>query len=88
MQVGRPKLVIVLTVIAVRVVAYPRNIVRERVKPNVNDVSVVEVHGHAPLERRSRYAKVLQAFQKEIVHHLVLTRNGLNELGMGVDVLD
>ena len=88
MQIRRPIFFIIFAVIAVRVVADPRDIVGERIKPNVNDVLVVKFHGYAPRKRRARNAKILQAFQKEIVHHFVLARYRLNKLGVGVDMLD
>ena len=74
--------------VPVRVVAKPRDIVGERVQPHVHDVFFVKVHGHAPSEGYAGNAKILQAFQKEIVHHFVLSRYGLNELGVCVDMLD
>ena len=87
-QVGRPILLVKITVFAVGVIAYAGDIVAQRVKPHVNHVLVVKVHGNAPLERGSGHAKILQTGQQEVVHHLVLSGHGLNEFGMRVDMLD
>ena len=67
MQVRWPVFFIVFAVVTVRVKADTRDIVGERVKPNVNDMSVVKVNGYAPLERGTGYAQILQAFLQEVV---------------------
>ena len=87
-QVGRPVALELLGALAVAVVADAGDVVRQRVKPDVDDVLVVEVDRDAPLERRSRDAEVLQAGQQEVVHHLVLALHGLDEFRVRVDVLD
>ena len=43
---------------------------------------------NSPAERGSGHTQVLKPGQQEIVHHLVLSGNGLDKLGMSVDVLD
>ena len=48
----------------------------------------IEVHGNTPLEGGPGNAQILQTGQKEVVHHLVLSGYGLDELGMGIDMVD
>ena len=45
-------------------------------------------HRNTPGEGSTGYAQILQSGEQEVVHHLVLTGNGLNELGMLINVLD
>ena len=49
---------------------------------------IIKIYGDAPFEACSGNAKVLQSGKKEIVHHLVLSRNRLDEFRMGIDMLD
>ena len=86
MQIGRPVFLIIFAVVAVSVKAKTGDIVGQSVQPNVYNVSIVEVHGDAPLEGSSRNAKVLQALLQEVVHHFIFTGNGLNEFGMLFDM--
>jgi hypothetical protein len=48
----------------------------------------IEGHRNAPGKGGTGYAQILQSGEQEVVHHLVLTGNGLNELGMLINVLD
>ena len=43
---------------AVGAVTQTRNIVRQRVQPDVNDVSFVKLYGHAPFEREASGRRV------------------------------
>ena len=87
-QIGGPILFILFAVIAVRRISQPRDIVRQRVQPDVHDVLLVERHLNPPLERGSGNAEILQPLQKKIVHHFVLAGNGLNKFGVRVDMLN
>ena len=49
-------------------VADRREIVRERVEPDVDDVFRVERHGDAPVERGARDAQILQSLLDEGDH--------------------
>ena len=66
-------------------VADRREVVRECVEPDVDDVLRVERHGDAPVERGARDAQILQSLLDE-GDHLVAARDGLDEVGMLVDV--
>ena len=88
MQVGRPKRLELLGRIAVAVIADAGDVVHKRVEPNIDHVLRIEIDRDAPLERRAGHAKILQAGQQEVVHHLVLPRDGLNEFRMRIDVVD
>ena len=83
-----PIFLIQFAVIAVGVESDARDIVDERVQPDIDDVLLVEIHGNAPLERGTGHAQILQALFQEVIHHLVLAGYGLNELGVFFDVLD
>ena len=85
MQIGRPQFREIFRGI-VHVVADARDIIRQRVHPHVHHVPFIEVHGNPPLERRARYAQILQAFFQEVVHHLVLAGSGADEIGVRFDV--
>ena len=48
----------------------------------------IEGDRNAPGEGGSGYTQILQSRQKEIVHHLILSGDRLNELRMRIDMLD
>src|SRR5215472_5450994 len=66
-----------------------RNVVDERVEPNVGHVLVVEGQGNAPLEPRLRPAdrEVLKRLAQE-AEHLVAVALGLDEAWVVLEVLD
>ena len=88
MHVARPTFAEKFGIVPVRVVAYARYIIRERVEPDVNDVIRVEIDGNTPLKRRSRNAEILKPREKEIVHHFVSAGNGINKIRMSVYIID
>ena len=88
MQIGGPELFKEFGGFAAAFVSDAGDVVRERVEPDVDDVLRIEIDRNAPLERRARYAEVLKSGQQEVVHHLISARNGLDEIGMLVDVVD
>ena len=75
-----------LLVRLVGIVAKSCNIVCKRVKPYVNNVSIVKVNRNSPLKGATRNAKVLQACFKEVVYHFLFSRLGLNKLGVVLDM--
>ena len=72
----------------VRVVAETGDVVAQRVQPDIGDVSRREIDRNPPAEGRSGNAEILKPRQQEVVHHLVLPRLRLDEVRMGVDVVD
>ena len=86
-HVCRPILLVEFAAVAVGVVAESRDIVGERVQPDVYDMPRVALYGYAPRERSTAYAKVLKSRLEKIVDHLVFTRYGHDELGMLVVIL-
>ena len=87
-EVRRPELLVLVRGIAVRVIADSRDIVRQGVQPDIDGLVGVEGDRNAPLDGGSGNAEVLQAGQEEIVHHLILPAHGLDEIGVGIDVVN
>ena len=87
MNVRRPEFLVVLIVVAVRVVAAERDIVGQRVEPDVDNVTRVKIDRDAPGERGTGNAQVLKTGLQEVVDHLVLAALRLDELRMLLDVL-
>ena len=87
-EICGPVLFVQVSAVAVGVIADAGDVVAERVQPYIDDMAGIEIHRDAPLEGSPGYAQVLQAGQKEVVHHLVLSGNGLDELRMGIDMVD
>ena len=71
-----------------RIVAQCGNIIGQRVDPHIHNVSGVKIHRHAPCEAGAAHAQILQAGLEEIVNHFVGAGGGLNEIGMGLDIVD
>ena len=87
MQVGGPVLFIQLPAVSVRIITETGDIVAERVQPNIDHVSLIEIHGDTPLEGASGYAEILQSGKEEVVHHLILPGYGLDEFGVCVYII-
>ena len=83
MHVRRPELGEFFPVMQI---AGRRNIVGQRVEPDVDDVLSVEGNRNPPVERGAGHAKVFEALFDEI-DHLVAPGNRLNELWMILDML-
>ena len=83
MQVSRPVLLELLRIVEE---ADRRQVVRQRIKPDVDDMLRVDGDRDAPVERRARDAEVIEALLDE-VDHLVAARDWLDEVGMILDVL-
>ena len=87
-QVCRPEFVELFCAFAVAVVTDSRDIVCKGVKPHVYNMFRVEVYRDSPFERCSGYTEVLKSREKEVVHHFVLTGFRLDEIRVGVDIVN
>ena len=88
MQIRRPLLLEQVAGLSVALVADAGDIVGQRVQPYVYHVLRVEVYRDAPFERGTGYAQILQTRKQEVVHHLILSGNRLNEFRMLVDMVN
>ena len=88
MQICRPVFLEHLTAVAITVIAKSGDIVRQRIQPYIGDMIRIEGDRNSPVEGGSGYTQILKSWKQEVVHHLVLSGNRLNELWMIVDVLD
>ena len=64
------------------VIAKRGYLVCKRVKPYVNNVTVIKINGDTPLERGTGNAKILKSCLEEVIYHFLLSRLGLDKLGM------
>ena len=85
-DVGRPELL--QTVTGVILIAQSGHVVEEGIDPHIDHVLGVEVHRHAPGEAGAGDAEILQTGLDEVVHHLVDTAAGLQEVGVLQKILD
>ena len=83
-QVSRPELVVI--VVGLVAVAQRRDIVAQRIDPDIHGVLGVKGNGDAPLDRGAGNTGVLQALLDK-GDHLVLPALGLDELGILLVVL-
>ncbi len=83
MHVRRPELGEFFPVVQI---AGRRDIVGQRVEPDVNDMLTVEGNRNSPVERGPGHAEIFEALLDE-VDHLVAAGNRLNELWVVLDVL-
>ncbi len=88
MKVRRPVLAIQLFVIAVCIVADAGDVVGQCIQPYVDNMAGIKVNRNAPLEAGTGHAQILQARQKEIVHHFILAGHRLDEFRMRVDMIN
>ena len=88
MQVCRPQLVELLGAVSVTVITDSSDVVGQCIQPYIGNVLRVEGYRDSPGEGGSGYTEILQSRKKEVVHHLVLSGNRLDELRMGVDIID
>ena len=54
-------------------------VVKERVDPDVYDVTRIKVHRHAPVEARAGDAEVFKAGLDEVIYHLIDAGRGSEE---------
>ena len=87
MQIGRPKLPVLIRAVSIGIIADAGNIVCQSIQPYVHNMLFVKVHRNPPLEGGSGHTQILQARQKEIIHHLVFAGHRLNKLRMLIDML-
>ena len=88
MKVSRPQFCKLLRAVAVRVISDSCDIVGERVQPYIYYVLIVKIYRNPPFEGCSGYTQILKPRKKEVVHHFILSRYRLDELRMGIDMLD
>ena len=74
--------------IIIRIIAQRIDIVRQRIDPDIDRVLRVKIDRNAPLERRARYAQILQAGDEEVIEHFSGARRRLNEIRMVFDIVD
>ena len=77
-----------VTALAAAVVADPGYVVGQRIEPDINHVSLIEINGDAPFEGRTGNTEILQTGQQEVVHHFVLAGNRLDKFRMCIDMFD
>ena len=70
------------------VVAQSGNVVGQGIQPHISHMLRIKGNGNSPVKSSSGYAQILKARQQEIVHHLILSGNRLDELRMFVDILN
>ena len=81
-DVGRP---ILLKFLGIVQETDRRQVIRQGVEPDVDDMIGCDRHRDAPVERRARDAKIFKPLLDKI-DHLVAPRDGLYEVGMFLDV--
>ncbi len=77
MRVGRPIFIVVVVLIVQK--AQSGAIVKQRVHPDIDHMTRVEVHGDAPAEAGAGNAQILKAGLYEVVYHLVYAGGRLKE---------
>ena len=87
-QIRRPVFAVLICGFPVRIIADPRDIVGQCIKPYINHVLVVKIYRNAPFETRPGYTQILKTRQQEIVHHFILAGHGLYKFGMRIDMFD
>ena len=86
-NVARP-VFFVFFVLFVGRVAERRDVVCQRVEPDVDDVFRIKLDGDAPLERRARNAEILKSRLDEIVYHLAADVFRRDEIGIFLEELE
>ena len=86
LQIGRPVFPVQLALF-VDGVAERRDIVGQRVDPDVDDVAGIEFHRYAPLEGGTADAEVLHAGFDEVIDHFLLAGFRGDEVGVGFDIV-
>ncbi len=89
MKVCRPQFVKLLSTISLSIITDSSNVVCQSIQPYIHNVLRVEgSYRDSPGEGGSGYTEILQSRKQEVVHHLVLSGNRLDELRMIVDIID
>ena len=84
-DVGGPELIVIVVLFVHE--AKSGAVVEQCIDPDIDDVTGVEVHRHAPGEARAGNAQILKAGLDEVVHHLVHAAGGLEEIRVLEQVL-
>ena len=69
-------------------IAQSRDVVRQRVHPDVDDVIRIEADRYTPVEGASRDAQILKTWSQEVVEHFILARFRLDKIRMSFDIVD
>ena len=88
MKIRRPELPEQFAALSVRIISKSRDIVAERVNPDIHDMLIVKIHRNSPFEGSPGYTQILQARYQKVIHHLILPGFRLNELRMAVDMIN
>ena len=80
--------VFLVVIIAVILIAQRGDIVAQGVHPHIDHVLGVKVHGDAPGEAGTGNAQILQTGVNEVLHHLVDTGTGLEEVSVFQQIPD
>ena len=88
MQIRRPLLLEQVAGLSVALVANAGDVVGQRIQPYVYHMLRIEIHRDTPFKGGTGYTEILQTRKQEVVHHLILSGNRLNEFRMLVDMVD
>ena len=88
MQIRRPLLLEQVAGLSVALVANAGDVVGQRIQPYVYHMLRIEIHRDTPFEGGTGYTEILQTRKQEVVHHLILSGNRLNEFRMLVDMVN
>ena len=88
MQIRRPQLFILFRAVSVRVVSDARDVIAQRIQPDIDHMLVVKVNGNSPFEGRPGHTQILKPGQQKIIHHLVFAGCGLNKFRVLVNMLN
>ena len=86
MHVRRP--VFPIQPVVIRAVSQRRDVIAQRVNPDVDRMLGIKVHGNAPLDAGPADAQILESGLQEVVDHLVGAAGGLDEIRVLLDVPD
>ena len=88
MQVCRPVFPVLLCTVSFAVITNTGNVIGQRIQPYIYNMFVVKVYRYPPCKGTSGYTQILQAREKEIVHHLIFTGYRLYKFRMGIDMFN
>ena len=88
MQVSRPQLVKLLSAFSPAVVANAGDIVGQGIQPHISHMLRVKTYRNPPGKGGPGHAQILKPGKQEIIHHLILPGNRLDELRVFVNVAD
>ena len=86
-QICRPVLVEQIAG-TIRIVTNLGDIVGQGIQPYIDHMLRVKIYRNSPAEGGTGNTQILQPRQQEVVHHLILSGYRLDEIRMGVDVIN